>query len=129
MEHAFRNLKNPYHLTLKPQYHWTDQKIRVHYFICIIGYLLSSLIWREAKLKGGYKKSLDRLLDDLNNIRLACVLEDMGKKGPMKATYKLEEMDNQEKRIVEALKIGDFHKSRPKFRSVSIYVNNVPQSR
>ncbi|RLD93049.1 MAG: IS1634 family transposase, partial [Bacteroidetes bacterium] len=44
IEHAFRNLKNPYHLALKPQYHWTDQKIKVHYFICVIGYLLSSII-------------------------------------------------------------------------------------
>jgi len=37
VEHAFRNMKNPYHLALKPQYHWTDQKIRVHYLICVIG--------------------------------------------------------------------------------------------
>ncbi|MBE7445319.1 MAG: hypothetical protein HS132_08775 [Planctomycetia bacterium] len=34
IEHAFRNLKNPYHLALKPQFHWTDQKIRVHFYLC-----------------------------------------------------------------------------------------------
>jgi transposase len=27
IELAFRNRKNPHHLALKPQYHWTDQKI------------------------------------------------------------------------------------------------------
>jgi transposase len=51
VESAFKNMKNPYHLTLKPQFHWTDQKIIVHYFVCIIGYLLSTLLWREAKIK------------------------------------------------------------------------------
>ncbi len=39
VESAFKNMKNPYHLTFKPQFHWTDQKIVTHYFICIIGYL------------------------------------------------------------------------------------------
>jgi len=43
IEHAFRNLKNPYHLALKPQFHWTDQKIKVHFFICVLGYLLASI--------------------------------------------------------------------------------------
>ena len=33
IEHAFRNLKNPYHLALKPQFHWADQKIRAHFLI------------------------------------------------------------------------------------------------
>jgi len=61
IEHAFKNLKNPYHLAWKPQYHWTDQKIKVHYFICTIGYLLLSIIWREAKLKAGYTGTLDNL--------------------------------------------------------------------
>ena len=43
IEHAFGNLKNPYHLALKPQFHWTDQKIKVHFFICVLGYLLASI--------------------------------------------------------------------------------------
>jgi len=129
VEHAFRNLKNPYHLTVRPQFHWTDQKIKVHYFICVIGYLLSSLVWREAKLKAGYCKSLESLLDDLNNIRLACVLEDTEKKGPLKAAYKLEEMDKQEKQIVEALEIEDLHNNRPKFKGLSVYNQNASQTR
>lgn len=128
VEHAFRNLKNPYHLTLKPQFHWTDQKIRVHYFICVIGYLLSSLIWRESKLKAGYDKSLDRLLDDLNNIRLACVLEETGKKGPLKAVYKLEQMSQQEKQLIEALEIENLHNVRPKFQELSVYNQNTSKA-
>ena len=86
VEHAFRNMKNPYHLALKPQYHWTDQKIRVHNFICIIGYLMATVVWKEARQKVGYTGSLDNLLDTLNNIRLGTMLEVSEKKGKPKAT-------------------------------------------
>ena len=121
IEYAFRNMKNPYHLALKPQYHWTDQKIKVHYFICVIGYLLSSIIWREAKLKAGYKGSLDNLLDLLNNIRLGTMLEESKKTGKPKATYKLEEMNEVEKRIMIALGIENAHNEQPKIKNVGVY--------
>jgi len=121
IEHAFKNIKNPYHLALKPQYHWTDQKIKVHYFICVIGYLLSSIIWREAKLKAGYTGSLDNLLDMLNNIRLGTMLEESKKTGKPKATYKLEETTEYEKKIMEVLGIEKDHYKRPKIRNVGVY--------
>jgi transposase len=121
IEHAFKNMKNPYHLALNPQYHWTDQKIKVHYFICVIGYLLSSIIWREAKLKAGYAGSLDNLLDLLNNIRLGTMLEESKKTGKPKATYKLEEMNEVEKRIMKALDIENAHNEQPKIKNVGVY--------
>ena len=121
IEHAFKNMKNPYHLALKPQYHWTNQKIKVHYFICVIGYLLSTIIWREARLKAGYKGSLDNLLDILNNIRLGTMLEESKKTGKPKATYKLEEMTKDEKRIIKALGVENDHNERPKIRNVGVY--------
>lgn len=34
-EAIFRQLKDVDHLAVRPQYHWTDQKIRVHTFICL----------------------------------------------------------------------------------------------
>jgi len=121
IEHAFRNMKNPYHLTLKPQYHWTSQKIKVHYFICVIGYLLSSIIWREARLKAGYTGSLDNLLDMLNNIRLGTMLEESKKTGKPKATYMLEEMSEDENKIMTALGIENVHNERPKIKDVGVY--------
>ena len=122
IENAFKNLKNPYHLTLKPQYHWTDQKIIVHYFICVLGFLLIAIIWRQVKNEIGYDHSVDTLLDTLNNIRLATLLEESTTRGRVKAEYKLEEMSEEEKRIMEALKIKDFHINRPKFNGVGVYV-------
>jgi transposase len=121
IEHAFRNMKNPYHLALKPQYHWTDHKIKVHYFICVIGYMLASIIWREARLKTGYTGSLDNLLDMLNNIRLGTMLEESKKTGKPKATYKLEEMTEAEKSIMIALGIENAHNEQPKIKDVGVY--------
>ncbi len=122
IENAFKNLKNPYHLTIKPQYHWTDQKIIVHYFICVLGFLLTAIIWRQVKDEIGYDHSVDTLLDTLNNIRLATLLEESTTRGRVKAEYKLEEMSEEEKMIMEALKIQDFHINRPKFNGVGVYV-------
>lgn len=121
IENAFKNLKNPNHLALKPQYHWTDQKIKVHYFICVLGYLLSTLIWREIRLKLNLKCSLGSLLDILNNIRLGTLLEESKTSGKMKAIYKLEEMTKDENAIIEALQIKDYHNKRPRFKGVGVY--------
>jgi len=121
VENAFKNIKNPYHLAIKPQFHWTDQKIEVHFFICILGYLLTAIIWREAKLKTRFNGSIDTLLDTLNNVRLAMLLEESTTRGRLKALYKLEEMADEEKLLVEGLGIDKFHTRPPKFRGVSVY--------
>lgn len=121
IEHAFRNLKNPYHLALKPQFHWTDQKIRVHFFICVLGYLLASIVWHQAKAHAQFRGTLDTLLDTLNNIRLSAMLEETKVRGRVKATYKLEEMSDKESLLMNALGIMDFHKHRLKLQGLSVY--------
>jgi len=92
IEHTFKNLKNPYHLAVRPQFHWTDQKIIVHNFICVLGYLLSAIILRQAKMITGFTGTMDTLLDSLNDIRLAAVLAQSDSPGPAKASYQLEQM-------------------------------------
>lgn len=124
VEHTFRNLKNPYHLALKPQYHWTDHKIVVHYFGCVIGYLLSAIVWRQVKSKCRFTGSLDTLLDSLRNVRLGTLLEESKTRGRVKATYKLEEMSDAEDVIMEALELKDFHNNRPTLKGVGVYTSN-----
>ena len=46
IEHAFREMKNPYCLGWSPMLHWTDQKIRVHAFYCVAALTLVSLLRR-----------------------------------------------------------------------------------
>ncbi|MBW2969315.1 transposase, partial [Candidatus Woesearchaeota archaeon] len=40
VEETFRQSKNDEHFAIRPQFHWTDQKIRVHVFICLLSLML-----------------------------------------------------------------------------------------
>lgn len=121
VEQAFKNIKNPYHLAVTPEFHWTDQKIRVHYFSCVLGYLLAALVWREVRMKAGFTGTLDTLLDTLNNIRLVTLLEATGKRGKTRATRQLEEMTENQACLMDALNLADIHKKPLKIKGISVY--------
>lgn len=121
IENAFKNLKNPYHLAITPQFHWTDQKVKVHMFICVLGYLLAAIVWRKVRLSTEFSGTLDTLFDTLNNIRLATILEESKTPGAVKAIYKLEEMSATENTLMEALEIKDLHNNRPRVNGVGVY--------
>lgn len=120
VESAFKNIKNPYHLAVTPGFHWTDHKIRIHYFSCVLGYLLSALIWREAR-QMGFQGTLDSLLDSLNKVRLSQRVEYSGKKGKPKLFHQLEEMSNEEYAIIQALNLLDIHHKPIKIDGVGVY--------
>jgi transposase len=61
-------MKDPHHIALRPQYHWTDQKIRVHVFTCVVALMLVSLLRRELHNKG-IDLSMRRMLELLGDIR------------------------------------------------------------
>lgn len=126
VEQAFKNIKNPYHLTLKPQHHWTDQKIRVHYFMCVLGYLMSTLIWKQVREKSAYKGSLDNLLDCLNNIRLATIIQTPKGPGKPKVAYQLEQLDSNETALLQTLGIGESHNKRPRIDQIGVYDGQTP---
>jgi transposase len=126
VEQAFKNIKNPYHLAVTPEFHWTDQKIRVHYFSCILGYLLASLIWREARMKADFTGTLDTLLDTLNDIRLSTILEMSGERGKPKATRLIEEMTEDQGRLMDGLNITDVHTKPVKLNGLSVYNQLAP---
>jgi len=121
IEQAFKNLKNPYHLAIRPQFHWTDQKIKVHYFICVLGYLLATLLWKKIKEKANFTGTLDNFLDYLNNIRLAVMLEAAEKRGRVKAVYRLEEASEDEEVLIKEFGIDKYHEERNKLSGVGVY--------
>ena len=113
VEYAFRNLKNPYHMAVRPQYHWTDQKIEGHFLMCIIGYLLTVYAYRKAK--DCYFRNINNFMNDLRKIRLACVT-----KGKNKITYQLEEIPSEIKEVAKKLNISNKN-IRPK-TNFSVYI-------
>jgi transposase len=120
VEFGFRNLKNPYHLGLRPQYHWTDQKIRVHVFTCVLGLLLMSVLYGRARKAGYGPTTYDTFLDHLNGIRLAAVLRP-GKKGAAAVEYQLEQLDPQQSQIVEIFHLQSYYRDRPQIPGVVVY--------
>lgn len=114
VEAAFRELKNPYHLAVRPQYHWTDQKIQTHVLICILGYILTMAVYQRAR-QAGYKGSVNRLMEELKTIRLSCRLK---KKGT-NIKYQLETIPDHLLPICKALHISD-DSIRPKI-NLSVY--------
>ena len=73
VEAAFRQMKDPHHIALRPQHHWTDRKIEVHVFYCVLALLLISLLTREMHRRG-ITLSSTALLDSLSQIREVGVL-------------------------------------------------------
>lgn len=80
VEEAFRQLKDDEHMAVRPQYHWTDQKICVHTFCCLLALLLGRVIEFQAR-QLHYAQGLSGLLDLLGTVRLAMVLKPAGNKG------------------------------------------------
>ncbi|MCK4981907.1 MAG: hypothetical protein KAS17_03235, partial [Victivallaceae bacterium] len=119
IEHAFKNIKNPFHISLRPNFHWTDQKIKVHAFCCVLGYTLCMLLWKTIREKTDYKGNLDNLLDALNDIRLAIILNNEKKK--IDVNYQLEALDEKEEKFMESLSCLNVHKRKMQINGISVY--------
>jgi transposase len=102
VEYAFRNFKNPYHLAVRPQYHWTDQKIAAHVLICVIGYLLTTAAYAKAR-RAGYKHNIGNFMEELKSIRLAS----RKKKKSNKIRYQLETIPPSLKKVAKVLGLTD----------------------
>ena len=64
IEHAFKQMKNTDHLTVRPIFHSTDPKIEAHIFICVLAYRLCCLLKKELD-DAGIHDSLNRILDNM----------------------------------------------------------------
>jgi transposase len=110
VEHSFKELKNSYHLAIRPEFHWTDQKIKVHIFCCVIGYLLVALIWKKLRNDVGFAGCIDNALDKLNSIRLAAVTVAKNNRGQSNLNYQLEVLSLEEIAYMNELGIKDDHR-------------------
>ncbi|MCX6558320.1 MAG: IS1634 family transposase, partial [Candidatus Aminicenantes bacterium] len=77
VEESFKNMKNIDFLHWQPAYHWTDQKLMVHGFYCVLALTLASLAHKMA-IQAGMDLSLHELLKDLTSIREVAVIYPQG---------------------------------------------------
>ena len=104
VEEVFAHLKDPLHVMLRPQYHWTDQKLQVHVFMCVVAYLLARLLHLRAQ-RAGYLRSQEALLDSLSQIRKATVIRTTSKKA-LRTTTQLEDIQPDLKNLMDLLGVA-----------------------
>jgi transposase len=110
IEHAFRDMKNPHFLGWNPRLHWTDQKIRVHAFYCVVALTLVSLLRRELASKG-LSISTQCLMSNLNAIRESIIVyPQSGGKTP-KLSYSISRLTNIQKTLYDLLRLDRFRQS------------------
>src|SRR6266540_2939431 len=68
VEAGFRQLKDPQVVSFSPMHHWTDQKIRVHVFYCVLALAVAHLLRRHAD-QAGLHLSVRELLGELAGIQ------------------------------------------------------------
>lgn len=108
VETAFRAMKDHYHICLRPQHHWTDQKIEVHVFYCVLALMLCSLLRRELHRRG-FDYSIADLLDQLGKIHeVAVVYPPKGKKKQPRIEMTVSKMSGDQRAIFNALDLGRY---------------------
>jgi len=70
IEDQFRRSKNPFQVALMPQYHWTDSKIRIHVFVCIVALSYLTLLQQRLK-KAAMSISIREAMEELRSLRTA----------------------------------------------------------
>jgi len=84
VEAGFRQLKDPHVVSFSPLRHWTDQKIRVHVFSCVLALAIAHLLRRQAD-QAGLHLSVRELLAELAGIQETVLLYHNGGKGRPRA--------------------------------------------
>ena len=111
IEDTFKNMKNVHFLRWQPAYHWTDQKLSVHAFYCVLALLLSTLARKEA-VEAGIDLSLPALLKELCAIREVAVIYPSGTLTRRRDHITLSQMSPRQKRLAEILEIGEILQGR-----------------
>jgi transposase len=99
-EFGFRQLKDPQVVSFNPMHHWTDQKIRVHVFCCVLALAVAHLMRRTAA-EAGLHLSVRELLDHLEGIGETVLLHHDGGKGRPRAQRLLTDMTDTQRRLFD----------------------------
>ena len=99
-EFGFRQLKDPHVVSFSPMHHWTDQKIRVHVFTCVLALAAAHLMRRTAD-HAGLHLSVRELLEHLEGIGEIVLLHHDGGKGRPRAQRLLTDMTDTQQQLFD----------------------------
>lgn len=108
VESAFRQMKDPTFISFSPMFHWTDDKIRVHVFYCVMALALTNLAWRRVHTHG-IDISPKRMLAELSEIKLVDLLYPPASgKGRPRVQRTLSELSDLQRRLLSALRLEEY---------------------
>ena len=110
-EFGFRQLKDPHVVSFSPMHHWTDSKIRVHVFYCVLALAIAHLMRRHAD-RAGLHMSVRDLLDQLAGIEETVLLYHDGGKGRPRAQRMLTDMTPTQQRLADLFTIHQYAPTR-----------------
>jgi len=99
IEDAFKDMKNIEFLHWQPMYHWTNQKIRVHAFYCVLALTLVSLL-RLSLQRAGLEMTIPVILRELQNIYEVAVMYT-----DQKPKITMSRMNKEQKKILEIMSL------------------------
>lgn len=110
-EFGFRQLKDPHVVSFSPMHHWTDAKIRVHVFYCVLALATAHLMRRHAA-HNGLHMSVRELLDQLAGIEETVLLYHDGGKGRPRVQRMLTDMTPTQQRLADLFGIHQYAPTR-----------------
>jgi transposase len=110
VEAGFRQLKDPKVVSFSPMFHWTDQKIRVHVFYCVLALAVAHLLRRQAA-QAGIVMSVRELLATLAGIQETVLLY-QGARGRPRARRVLTEMNPIQQRLYDLFSLDAYAPKR-----------------
>ena len=106
VEADFRQMKDPKVVSFAPMYHWTDHKIRVHVFTCVLALAVARLLRREAA-RAGLAMSVRELLGRLGGIQETVLLY-QGQRGRPRARRMLTQADPIQTRLYDLFRLDAY---------------------
>jgi transposase len=101
IEHQFKLLHGAMLVPLKPVYHWTDQKIASHVFLCMVALFFAKTL--EFICRGKVRGDFRQILDFASGVRIAVVQKE-------KPTLVFEDLTPAQQALMEAFSLSRFVK-------------------
>jgi transposase len=109
VERVFRGLKDGDWLRWGPMYHWTDRKIRIHAFYCMLGISLLQHLHKQAQVAWN-GISMEQLLEELQQIQQFVLLyPPQGDKGPNRVATILSKQTLTQQALAQTLGLDHLH--------------------
>ena len=109
IERVFRGLQDGDWLGWGPMHHWTDRKIRIHAFYCMLGISLLQYVHRQAQ-PAWDGISVEQLIEELQQIQQFVLLyPPQGEKGPSRLSTVLSKQTLAQQSLAQILGLDQLH--------------------